>query len=119
MILISTTIVMTVFGDVEGPEIYNIAILPEYPVHGDNISIIAYCIDPSGISNTQLSSTIDGVEWQIQDMEFHTCLCAAGGRWTATFGPIMNSSNVAFFVTSFDASPFQNQNSSQTFTINL
>ncbi|MHA2026469.1 MAG: hypothetical protein ACW98U_11260 [Candidatus Thorarchaeota archaeon] len=119
MILFSTTIVVTIFGDVEGPEIYDIAILPENPVSGDNISIVAYCIDPSGISNAQLSSTLDGVNCNIQDMEFHTCLCAAGGRWTATFGPITNSSSAAFFVTAFDSSPFMNQNSTQTLTIEL
>jgi len=119
MIVFSSTIVINVFGDLEDPEIYNIAILPEYPAEGDTISIVAYCIDASGISHAQLYSTLDGVDWEVQEMMFHTCLCSAGGKWMASFGPITNSSNAAFFVIAFDRSPFQNQNSTQTFTINL
>ncbi|MHA1949436.1 MAG: hypothetical protein ACW987_06155 [Candidatus Thorarchaeota archaeon] len=119
MILLSTSIVISVFGDLEGPEIYDIAMLPLYPVVGDNISIVAYSIDPSGISHVQLSSTVDGADWLVQEMDFQSCLCAAGGRWTASFGPISNSTNVAFFVTAYDNSPHQNQITSQTFTIHL
>lgn len=119
MILLSTTIVITVFGDVEGPELYDISFLPEYPVDGDNISIFAYSIDPSGISHVQVSSTVDGAVWLVKEMDFHACLCFAGGRWTASFGPVTNSSNAAFFITAFDDSPRQNQIASQTFTIDI
>ena len=51
MILLSTSIVISVFGDLEGPEIYDIAMLPLYPVVGDNISIVAYSISSYSLTH--------------------------------------------------------------------
>lgn len=119
MVLLTGVVVNAVFEDVDGPLIYEVDILPVNPVVGDIISVVIYCIDRSGISNTQLSFSLDGVEWEIQDMSFYACLCIAGGRWVATFGPIAEGDQAQFFVTAFDNGINQNSADTQTFTIDL
>ena len=108
-----------VFEDVEGPLIYQVDILPVNPVVGDMVQVVIYCIDRSGVSSAQLSSSLDSEEWQIQDMSFFACLCIAGGRWVATFGPISEGDQPQFFVTAFDNGINQNSADTQTFTIDL
>ncbi|MFW9806335.1 MAG: hypothetical protein ACFFFK_06360 [Candidatus Thorarchaeota archaeon] len=119
MILFSTIIVFEVYSDVEGPSIYQIDVLPVSPSVGGQISVTAYGIDASGISKAQLSYTIDGEKWEVQDMMFIACLCAAGGRWVSTFGPISEGDLPMFYVTMFDNSPIVNPSSSQTFSIEI
>ncbi|MFW9799350.1 MAG: hypothetical protein ACFFD9_02860 [Candidatus Thorarchaeota archaeon] len=60
LILLSGIIVVAVLDDVEGPLIYQVDILPADPKGGDLISIVVYCIDPSGVSGAQLSWSING-----------------------------------------------------------
>ena len=117
MILLSTIIVLAVYDDVDGPLIYQIDVLPIDPIVGDQIRIIAYALDPSGISKAQLSYTSDGVNWDVLDMNFYICLCIAGGRWVGTFGPISEGDSPEFFVTAYNSSPTQNPTDSQTFSI--
>jgi hypothetical protein len=119
MILLSTIVVLAVYDDVDGPLIYQIDILPIDPVAGDHIRVIAYAIDPSGISNAQLSYTTDGENWNVLDMSFYTCLCIAGGRWVGIFGPISEGASPEFFVTAYDNSPTLNPSDSQTFSIEI
>jgi len=111
--------VNAVFDDVEGPLIYQVDILPVRPVVGDIVRVVIYCIDRSGVSGAQLSSSLDGVEWELQDMSFYACLCIAGGRWVATFGPISDGNLPQFFVTAFDNAPIQNSADTQTFSIDI
>jgi len=80
---------------------------------------VIYCIDRSGVSGAQLSSSLDGEEWQIQDMSFYACLCIAGGRWVATFGPVAEGDQAQFFVTAFDNGINQNSADTQIFAIDL
>ena len=119
MVLLTGIVVNAVFEDVDGPLIYQVDILPVSPVVGDVIRVVIYCIDRSGISNAQLSSSLDGVEWELQDMSFYSCLCIAGGRWVATFGPINEGDQAQFFVTAFDNAPIQNSADTQTFSIDI
>ena len=119
MIFLSTIIILAVYDDVDGPLIYQVDILPIDPVEGDVIRVIAYAIDPSGVSNSQLSYTIDGINWETQDMNFYTCLCIAGGRWVGTFGPISNGEVPEFYITMFDNSPTLNPSDSQTFSVEI
>jgi hypothetical protein len=119
MILLSTIIILAVYDDVEGPLIYQIDVLPVDPVEGDTIRIIAYAIDPSGVSNAQLSYSTDGVNWNVQDMNFYTCLCLAGGRWVGSFGPIGGGDVPEFYITAFDDSPTMNPTESQTFSLEI
>ena len=119
MILLTTIIVLAVYDDVDGPLIYQIDVLPVNPVVGDQISVIAYGIDASGVSNAQLSYTTDGTNWNVQDMVFITCLCIAGGRWVGTFGPILEGATPEFYVTMFDDSPTLNPTDTQTFSIEI
>lgn len=117
MILLSSIIVLAIFDDVDGPLIYELHILPVDPVEGDVLSIVAYALDTSGVSNVQLSYTIDGTNWEVQDMSFYTCLCLAGGRWVATLGPIGNLTE--FFITAYDNSPTLNPSDTQVFSIEI
>jgi hypothetical protein len=119
MILLAGIVVNAVFEDVDGPLIYEVDILPVSPVVGDIIKVVIYCIDRSGVSGAQLSSSLDGEDWQIQDMSFYACLCIAGGRWVATFGPACEGNQPQFFVTAFDNGINQNSADTQTFTIDL
>jgi hypothetical protein len=119
MLLLTGVVVNAVFEDVEGPLIYQVDILPVRPVVGDIIRVVIYCIDRSGVSGAQLSSSLDGVEWELQDMSFYACLCIAGGRWVATFGPISEGDQAQFFVTAFDNAPIQNSADTQTFSIDI
>lgn len=119
MILLSAAVVMAVIEDVEGPFIYEMHILPVQPVAGDYIRVVIYCIDRSGVSGAQLQSTLDGVNWEVQDMNFLACLCIAGGRWVATFGPVENGDTAQFYVTAFDNSVNHNPADTQTFDIQL
>ncbi len=119
MLLLTGVVVNAVFEDVEGPLIYQVDILPVRPVVGDIIRVVIYCIDRSGVSGAQLSSSLDGVEWELQDMSFYACLCIAGGRWVATFGPISDGDQAQFFVTAFDNAPIQNSADTQTFSIDI
>ena len=119
MVLLSGIIVMAVFDDVEGPLIYQIDIMPTAPVAGDTISVVIYCIDSSGISDAKLSFSINGGEWQVKDMNFYACLCIAGGRWVANFGPLQDGDVSQFFVTAFDDSPTFNAADSQVFSIQI
>jgi hypothetical protein len=81
--------------------------------------VIIYCIDPSGVSAAQLHSTLDGENWEIQDMSFYACLCIAGGRWVAQFGPVEEGDSAKFFVRAFDDSPTQNSGDTDTFELDL
>jgi len=119
MILLTGVVVNAVFEDVDGPLIYEVDILPVNPVAGDIIRVVIYCIDRSGVSGAQLSSSLDGEEWQIQDMSFYACLCIAGGRWVATFGPVAEGDQAQFFVTAFDNGINQNSADTQIFAIDL
>lgn len=119
MVLLTGVVVNAVFEDVDGPLIYEVDILPVSPVVGDIIKVVIYCIDRSGVSGAQLSSSLDGEDWQIQDMSFYACLCIAGGRWVATFGPASEGSQPQFFVTAFDNGINQNSADTQTFTIDI
>jgi hypothetical protein len=110
---------MAIFDDVEGPLIYEVDILPVQPLVGDTISVIIYCIDRSGVSGAQLHSTLDGEEWEIQDMKFYACLCIAGGRWVAQFGPAEEGDVAMFFVRAFDDSPTRNSADTDTFELDL
>ena len=117
MVLLSSVIVLAIFDDVEGPLIYELHVLPVDPVEGDIIRVIAYVLDTSGVSNVQLHSTIDGINWEIQDMSFYTCLCLAGGRWVGTFGPVIGEVVSEFFITAFDNSPTFNPSDTQVFSL--
>jgi hypothetical protein len=119
MILLTGIIVNAVFEDVEGPLIYEVDVLPVQPVAGDVIRIVMYCIDRSGVSSAQLSSTLNGEDWEVQDMSFYTCLCIAGGRWVASFGPISAGDQAQFFVTAIDNGINRNSADTQTFSIDL
>ena len=119
MVLLTGIIVNAVFEDVEGPLIYEVDVLPVQPVAGDVIRIVMYCIDRSGVSSAQLSSTLDGEDWEVQEMSFYTCLCIAGGRWVASFGPISEGNQAQFFVTAFDNGINRNSADTQTFTVEL
>jgi len=119
MLLLTGVVLNAVFDDVEGPLIYQVDILPVRPVVGDIVRVVIYCIDRSGVSGAQLSSSLDGVEWELQDMSFYACLCIAGGRWVATFGPISDGDLAQFFVTAFDNAPIQNSADTQTFSIDI
>jgi len=119
MVLLTGIVVNAVFQDVDGPLIYEVDVLPVSPVAGDVISVVIYCIDRSGISNAQLSSSLDGEEWQVQDMSFYACLCIAGGRWVATFGPVSEGDQAQFFVTAFDDGINRNSADTQIFTIDV
>jgi len=119
MILLTGIVVNAVFEDVDGPLIYEVDVLPVNPVAGDIISVVIYCIDRSGVSNAQLSSSLDGEEWLIQDMSFYACLCIAGGRWVATFGPVSEGAQAQFFVTAFDDGINRNSADTQIFTIDI
>jgi hypothetical protein len=119
MLLLTGVIVNAVFEDVDGPLIYQVDILPVNIVAGDIVSVVIYCIDRSGVSGAQLTFSLDGETWDIQDMSFFACLCIAGGRWVATFGPVLGGSQAQFFVTAFDNGINQNSADTQTFTIDL
>lgn len=119
MIFLSSVIVLAIYDDVDGPLIYELHVLPVDPVEGDIIRVIAYALDTSGVSNVQLSYTIDGTNWEIQDMSFYTCLCLAGGRWVGTFGPINNGSATEFFITAYDNSPTLNPSDTQVFSLEI
>ena len=119
MILLSSIIIMAVFDDVDGPLVYEVDILPVQPMAGDHISVIIYCIDTSGVSAVQLHSTLNGEDWEIQDMTFYACLCIAGGRWVANFGPVEEGDNAKFFVRAFDDSPTQNSAETETFELTI
>ena len=119
MVLLTGAVLSAVFEDVEGPLIYQVDILPVNPVVGDMVQVVIYCIDRSGVSGAQLSSSLDGEDWQIHDMSFFTCLCIAGGRWVANFGPINEGDQPQFFVTAFDNGINQNSADTQTFTIDV
>ena len=119
MVLLMGIIVMAVFDDVEGPYVYQVDILPVAPAVGDTISVVIYAIDASGVSDAKLSFSVDGEEWQLKDMNFYTCLCIAGGRWVANFGPIGEGQSAQFFVTTFDNSPTRNSADTEVFTIQI
>jgi len=119
MISLTGIIMNAVLEDADGPLIYEVDILPVQPVAGDTISVVIYCIDRSGVSGAQLSSSLDGESWTVLDMQFFACLCIAGGRWVGTFGPVNESDNAQFFVTAFDNAPIRNAAISQTFSIQL
>lgn len=119
MIVLTGIIVNAVFEDVDGPLIYEIDILPAQLVAGDIVTVVIYCIDRSGVSGAQLSSSLDGESWIVLDMQFFACLCIAGGRWVGTFGPVNTGDDARFFVTAFDNAPVRHAATSQTFSIQL
>jgi len=119
MILLSGIIVNAIFEDVDGPLIYEVDVLPVHPVAGDTISVVIYCIDRSGVSGAQLSSSLDGESWTDQDMVFYSCLCMAGGRWVAVFGPVNEGDDVQFYVTAYDNAPIQHSETTEIFSIQL
>ncbi|MHA1963609.1 MAG: hypothetical protein ACXACG_09210 [Candidatus Thorarchaeota archaeon] len=117
MILLSTTIILAIYGDMDGPLVYQIDILPVDPIVGSDITVTVYAIDPSGVSKVHLNYTTDGLNWEVQDMDFFACLCAAGGRWVGTFGPISDESITEFYVTAYDNSLTLNPSDSQIFSL--
>ena len=119
MILLSGVILSAVFEDVDGPLIYEVDVLPVQPVAGDMISVVMYCFDRSGVSGAQLHSTLNGESWTVQDMSFYSCLCIAGGRWVAIFGPVNEGDNAQFFVTAYDNAAIHHSATTQTFSIQL
>jgi hypothetical protein len=119
MIFLSAVIVLAVFDDVDGPVVYELHVLPVDPVEGDTISIIAYALDPSGVSSVQLTYTLDGSNWEVVDMNFYTCLCLAGGRWTAAFGPVVSGNQTEFYITAYDNSPTFNPSDTQVFSLEI
>jgi len=119
MVLLTGLILSAVFEDEEGPLIYEVDILPLDPVEGDIISVVMYCIDRSGVSHAQLSSSLDEADWEVQEMVFYSCLCIAGGRWVGTFGPVNSDDNVQFFVTAFDKAAMANSADTQIFSIEV
>lgn len=119
MTLLSTVIVVAIFDDIDGPLVYELQVLPEDPVEGDIIRVVAYALDPSGVSSVQLSYTTDGINWDVLDMDFFTCLCLAGGRWVASFGPINSGNITEFFITAYDNSPTLNPSDTQTFSLEI
>lgn len=119
MVLLSSIIVLAVLRDVEGPDIYEVNILPVAPQSGDRIEIVVYCIDPSGVSLAEFSWSVNGGAWQTEDMEFIACLCAAGGRWVGDFGPIYEGDTAEFYVTAFDSSVYRNSADTQMFTVGI
>ncbi len=119
MVLLSGIIVMAVFQDVEGPMIYEVDVLPTDPVAGDTISVVIYAIDSSGVSDAKMSYSINGEEWSVVDMHFYACLCFAGGRWVANFGPLQGGDVGQFFVTAYDGSANVNSADSQIFSIQV
>ncbi|MFW9844284.1 MAG: hypothetical protein ACFFEV_06900 [Candidatus Thorarchaeota archaeon] len=119
MVLLASVIVLAIYDDVDGPLIYELYVLPIDPAEGDMIQVIAYAIDTSGVSNAQLSYTIDGTNWEVQDMSFYSCLCLAGGRWVGTFGPITIENVSEFYITAYDNSPTMNPSDTQVFSIEI
>jgi hypothetical protein len=119
MILLSSIIVLAVYDDIEGPLVYQIDVLPVSPQPGDYISVLIYCIDPSGVSGAQLSWSLDGEEWETVEMFFYACLCIAGGRWVNNFGPISAEDNPRFYATAIDDSPNQNAVDTQIFSVDI
>ncbi|MFQ5833834.1 MAG: hypothetical protein ACE5H4_14095 [Candidatus Thorarchaeota archaeon] len=119
IMLLSGIIVITVLDDVEGPLIYQVDILPVDPEAGDLISIVVYCIDPSGVSGAQLSWSINSENWATEEMSFYACLCMAGGRWKASFGPVSGEDSAEFFVTAYDSSVYRNAADTQTFLLEI
>ncbi|MFX0107199.1 MAG: hypothetical protein ACFE7R_02855 [Candidatus Hodarchaeota archaeon] len=119
MIFLSGIIILAVFDDVEGPFIYQIDVLPTSPKPGDTISVVIYAIDRSGVSSAELSWSINAGEWHTEEMQFFACLCIAGGRWAANFGPVEEGDTGQFFVTAFDDSVNRNPSDSQTFSIEI
>ncbi|MHA1935419.1 MAG: hypothetical protein ACW97A_09055 [Candidatus Thorarchaeota archaeon] len=119
MLLMSGIIVGVVYADAEGPDIYQIDVLPVSPKAGDDITVEAYCIDASGISNSVLMSSLNGGDWQEVNMQFFACLCAARGRWSASFGPLEDGDSAQFYVTAFDDSINRNPSDSDIFTIQI
>jgi hypothetical protein len=119
VVLLSGIIVNAVFEDVDGPLIYEVDVLPVNPVAGDTISVVIYCIDRSGVSKAQLSISLDGESWTVQNMVFYSCLCIAGGRWVAFFGPVNEGDDAQFYVTAYDNAPIQHSETTQIFSIQL
>ena len=119
MVLLSGIIVMAVFQDVEGPMIYEVDVIPTNPAPGDTISIVIYAIDSSGVSDAKLSYSINNGDWNVVDMHFYACLCFAGGRWVANFGPLQDGDVGHFFVTAYDDSANINSADSQVFSIQV
>ncbi|MHA1903410.1 MAG: hypothetical protein ACXADL_07135 [Candidatus Thorarchaeota archaeon] len=119
MLLMSGIIIGVVYADVEGPNIYQIDVLPASPQAGDNVTVEAYCIDASGISSSKLMRSLNGGDWQEGEMQFFECLCAAGGRWYASFGPLEEGDTAQFYVTSYDDSINMNPSDSDIFTIQI
>ena len=119
MVTLSSIIIIAVFDDVEGPLIYQVDILPVDPAPGDLISVVIYAIDPSGVSGAQVSWSINGEDWQRKEMSFFACLCIAGGRWVANFGPVQDGDALEFFVTAYDDSVNANPADTQTFSFQI
>ena len=119
LVALSTVTIMALFDDVEGPFIYEVDILPVTPKSGDMITVSAYCIDTSGVSSASMSWSVNETGWVEQDMVFYACLCLAGGRWIASFGPVNAGDIVHMYVTAFDNTPGHNSANTQTFQLQI
>lgn len=119
MVALTSLTIALALRDAEGPFIYEVDILPVSPRAGDTLTITIYCIDTSGVSSAKLSRSTDGAQWVEQDMIFYACLCLAGGRWVANFGPVSSSENVRFYVTAFDNSAARNPADTQVFELHI
>lgn len=119
LVALSTVTIMALFDDAEGPLIYEVDILPVSPKGGDMITVSAYCIDASGVSSAKMSWSINEAGWVEQDMVFYACLCLAGGRWIASFGPVSASATVRLYVTAYDSTPGHNSANTQTFQLQI
>jgi len=105
--------------DAEGPFIYEVDILPLSPKAGDTLTVTIYCIDTSGVASAKLSLSTDGLHWVEEDMTFYACLCLAGGRWVANFGPVSGGETVHFYATAFDKSLAHNAAETQVFELDI
>lgn len=119
VVALSGMVITVLLRDAEGPFIYEVDILPISPKAGDTLTVTVYCIDTSGVSSAKLSISTNGLQWVEQDMVFYACLCLAGGRWVANFGPVNNNETVRFYVTAFDNSLGRNPADTQTFELHI
>lgn len=119
MVMLSGIIILAVFDDVEGPLIYQVDIIPVDPMPGDMINVVIYAIDPSGVSAAKVSWSINGGDWQEEEMSFFSCLCFAGGRWVTNFGPVQDGDSLELYVTAYDGSVYTNPADTQTFSFQI
>ncbi len=110
---------MIVFEDKEGPQIYQVDILPRAPKAGDDLFFVIYCIDRSGVVGAQLHFSKNDDEWKAQNMTFYTCLCIAGGRWVGVVTGLQAGDRVQLYATAIDGTLSRNIANTQVFTVEV